>query len=93
MDLRCVLRERIILLIKANLARFFLYSLYYKKLNFCSIQPKKKNLSYPRLLIASLTEDVTFTLLNKETKSGQKYSGDLTTMASKLFYQCSNHSY
>lgn len=42
-----------------------------------STRCNSKKLSYPPLLIASLLEDVTFTVLNAETITGQKYSMNL----------------
>lgn len=92
MDSKCVLPEKLTLSIKFHLVSLLHYTLHYKKkLNFCKIQQKK--LSYPPPLTASWIEDATFIVLNKESKSGQKYSVNLTAMTSKLFHCCSNHSY
>ena len=58
--------KKITLSMKSHLVSFLNSFWHYKRKKLISTKCNSKKLSYPPLLIASLIEDVTFTLLNKE---------------------------
>ena len=75
---KCVLPEKkITLSMKSHLVSFLCSFWHYKKKKLISTRCNSRKLSYPPLLIASLIEDITLTLLHTETITGQNYSMNL----------------
>lgn len=75
---KCVLPEKKKLLCLWSLIWFLSFIPFgIAKKKLISTRCNSKKLSYPPLIIASLIEDVTFTLLNTETITGQNYSMNL----------------
>lgn len=71
---KCVLPEKkITLSMKSHLVSFLRSFWHYKKKKLISTRCNSRKLSYPPLLIASLIEDITLTLLHTETITGQNY--------------------
>lgn len=75
---KCVLPEKKNYFVyEVSFGFFPLFLLALQKKKLISTRCNSRKLSYPPLLIASLIEDITLTLLHTETITGQNYSMNL----------------